>query len=150
MITLESSVVCFAILTAFSGAAHAQLVNCKPAKDCTAAGKPCKQYIAEGSTKSITPHAIAGTPIFRVRVCGASLTDVCPGKAATTQSVTVFAYDKGGNQLYLKSLGSLYDTGPSTEIKNLSKLSVRCNSTVTAYCTVVWQVCKKALPLSIK
>ncbi len=131
--------------------AQAQMANCKPAKNCSSKSHPCAKGIPEGNSVGLVPSPVAGTPVIRVRVCGPSVTDVCPGGAAATQQVRVFGYDKNRKEIYAKSLdlsGQGSDTGAYTEIKNLSRLSVQCTSSSTSYCQVAWQLCRKTLPVA--
>lgn len=133
--------------------AQAQVANCKPAKDCSSKTHPCAKAIPEGSSVGLVPSPVAGTPVIRVRVCGPGVTDVCPGGAAATQQVRVYGYDKNRKEIYAKSLdlagqGQDSDTGAYTEVKNLTRLSVRCTSSSTSYCQVAWQLCRKALPVA--
>ena len=143
----------FVIGLAVSSLAHGQLAHCLPAKDCSSKGKPCVKYVDHGAPKSLLPHPSAGTPVVRVRVCTASSTEVCKGGSSyATQSVRVYGYDKDMNEIYAQTLdtsaaGNPSDTGAYTEVKGLAKLTVRCNSP-TSGCQVVWQVCRKGLPLA--
>jgi hypothetical protein len=135
-------------------AAMAKLSQCRPAADCTAADKPCMNFIAETETESLTPSPVAGAAVIRVRACLAGVTDVCPGGGPQSQTLTVFGY-AGRKQIYLFTLNTgvrgKLDTGSYTQLPGLTRLAVRCNSVGPGgNCQVAWQICKEELPVAPK
>ena len=131
--------------------AMGQLAQCRPAANCTSNGKPCVKFVTEGTTQNLKPSPAAGTPVIRVRLCGAAENDTCTKDGPSTQTVSVFGY-KSSDQIYFKTLTSAgeSDTGPYTEVAGLTRLAVRCNSVVGQYCKVAWQLCRKQLPVKSK
>ena len=129
-----------------AGTALAQLGQCRPAANCTAADKPCMKFVTEGDTQSLKPSPAAGDAVIRVRACNVA-NDVCKS-VATNQTVSVFGYE-GQRQIYFKTLSFQgdSDTGDYTKLPGLTRLAVRCNSVSGQYCKVAWQICKEQLPV---
>jgi len=134
-----------------AGVAVAEVGQCRPSPNCTSDEKPCVKFVTQGTTQSLKPSPAAGTPVIRVRLCGAAASDTCTKDGPSTQTVSVFGY-KGSDQIYLQTLTSseTTDTGPYTEVPGLTRLAVRCNSTLGQYCKVAWQLCKKELGVKSK
>jgi hypothetical protein len=148
MNVLRLMTISLSLLAAFSVSAGAvTLVNCKPAKNCGAAGKPCNEYIHEGATETMSTNLLPQVSVIRVRVCTKS-DSVC-NDGADTQAVNVYAY-KGAQLIKQWNLNqnSGYDTGGYTRVPGMTKLTIRCASSLTANCLVAWQHCLE--PAKIK
>src|SRR5689334_1916388 len=147
-ITASVAFAALGLVLVFPAGARAALGFCRPATNCTAADKPCQNYIMEGDTESLIPSPVAGAAVIRVRACLPGTTDVCSG-GPSSQTLTVFGYS-GQTQIYqftLNTVTGAIDTGGYTRLPGLTRLAVRCNSATNTNCRIAWQVCKEELPV---
>lgn len=93
---------------------------------------------------------VANDGVFRVRLCNDGDSLCSRSEGISQQTVSVWGY-AGAQQVYglttLNTQGNI-DTGPYTKRAGLTRITVRCNSTSTAYCKIPWQACREELPLS--
>ena len=124
------------------------LTQCRPAANCAASDTPCTQWIHQGGPEILTPGPAAGAGVIRVRLCKDGDSLCSSGEGQSQQTVSVFGYS-GDEQIYSRVLNTqgTIDTGPYTRLAGLTRLSVRCNSTSSAYCKIIWQVCREELPI---
>jgi hypothetical protein len=144
-----------AVSVCVSTTALAQLINCKPVKNCRAGGKPCFVEVTQRNWE-ITFVGMDGAdnpPLrpraaIRIRAC-TGVDDVC--KSGTrdqrfnwnvTNQLTK-QYVTGGQ---LGSETGIYDTGPYTEIGPHTFIGGVC-LTGSQSCKIAWQYCEFQLPL---
>jgi hypothetical protein len=136
-----------------STTAFAELINCKPVKNCRAGGKPCFIEVTqqnwlrdligtEGADNPLRPKAA-----IRIRACtGAD--DVCQsGTRDQRFNWNVINLNTGivtGGQLGSET--GIWDTGPYTEIGPHTYVGIVCLAGRQS-CKLAWQYCEFQLPL---
>jgi len=139
------------VVTPGSGAfAASQLQNCKPHRNCRAAGKPCDRVLGAGQAAILIGSTAANAPkigksAIRVRLCTGP-SDTCGG-GYTSQGVQVYAVN-ARQYVYQVNLNTNHTlgTGGYTEIGTHTYFAVHCMN-ISGSCRFAWQHCRKQLPL---
>jgi hypothetical protein len=149
MKTLNTALIASAVaLLMHAAPTRAELSNCTPAPNCGAPGKPCMEYVSQGTTETVMTSFLPGVSVIRVKLCSGP--DAVCVSGNSQQTLSIFGY-AGSTKVYENHLNTqgVTDTGPYTALPALTKLNLRCNATAGGSCKVVWQHCKESLPIQI-
>ena len=138
-----------------STTAFAELVNCKPAKNCRAGDKPCFVEVTQQNwlrdligTDGADNPPLRPKAAIRIRACK-SADDVCQSGTGDQRFNWLVNNQITGTEVVSGQLGSLtniWDTGPYTEIGPHTYLGIACLFGRQS-CKLAWQYCEFELPL---
>ncbi len=144
-----------AISVCVSTMAFAELINCKPVKNCRAGDKPCFVEVTQRDwlidlvgTDGADNPALRPRAAIRIRAC-TGVDDVCKSGTRDQRLNWNVINQQTGQVVVSGQLGSetgIWDTGPYTEIGPHTYVNGVC-LTGRQSCKIAWQYCEFQLPL---
>ena len=144
-----------AISVCVSTMAFAELINCKPVKNCRAGDKPCFVEVTQRDwlidlvgTDGADNPALRPRAAIRIRAC-TGVDDVCKSGTRDQRLNWNVINQQTGQVVVSGQLGSetgIWDTGPYTEIGPHTYVAGVCLNGRQS-CKIAWQYCEFQLPL---
>ena len=138
-----------------STTAFAELINCKPVKNCRAGNKPCFVEVTQRDpiidlvgTDGAENPGLRPRAAIRIRAC-TGVDDVCKSGTRDQRFNWNVINQQTGQVVVGGQLGSetgIWDTGPYTEIGPHTYLGIVCLAGRQS-CKLAWQYCEFELPL---